>query len=83
MNYGNYGDKYIPNKLQVSIPVPTGPDTPPISASLGNIIKGQFLNNPNIKQDRYYYITPDKKLHEVLKGDGTPYTRTDNLNRKN
>jgi hypothetical protein len=83
INYGTFGDKYIPNKLQVSIPVSTGQDTPPISASLGNVIKGQFLNNPNIKQDRYYYITPDKKLHEVLKGDGTPYTRTDNLNRKN
>lgn len=83
MNYGSYGDKYIPNKLQVQIVLPTDENTPPISATLGNVIKGQFLNNPNIKQDRYYYLSPDKKLQEVLKGDGTPYTRTDNLNRKN
>jgi len=83
INYGNYGDKYIPNKLQVQIVLPTDENTPPRTATLGSVIQGQSLNNPNIKKDYYYYITPDKQLHTVLKSDKTPYTRADNLKRQN
>ena len=81
-NYGNYGDKYIPNKLEVQVVLPSDENTLPKTATLGSVIRGQSLSNPNIKPDRYYYLTPDKQLQQVLKGDGTPYTRTDNLNRK-
>lgn len=82
MNYGNYGDKYIPNKLETVVSIPTGSDAPPIPAYLGSTIQGRYLNNPNIKQDRYYSINPDGTYQEVLKADGKPYTKTDNLNRK-
>ena len=83
INYGSYGDKYLPNKLQVQVILPTDENTPPKTATLGSVIQGQSLNNPNIKKDYYYYMTPDKQLHTVLKGDKTPYTRADNLKRQN
>jgi hypothetical protein len=83
INYGSYGDKYLPNKLQVQVILPTDENTPPKTATLGSVIQGQYLNNPNIKKDYYYYMTPDKQLHTVLKGDKTPYTRADNLKRQN